>query len=341
MISRNILFKNKLNSVKIKIPKKYKKTFSELREEYLNNKIPLLQSFEKNYKINFNKKNIKKIKKESSFNIIGMGGSTLGSKAIYSFLSNKIKKKFYFFDSLEEKKISFLKKKKQNNIIISKSGNTLETIVNFNLILKNCRSNSNIFITESKSSTLRELAKKFRDEIIEHKNFIGGRYSVMSEVGMLPAYLMGLKIEKFKKLNNLILNKNFINCLISNVFSIHKLMIKKKNNCVILNFDPDMHDFCLWYQQLIAESLGKKGKGFLPIISSVPKDHHSLLQYYLDGPKNYFYTFFSTKHFKNFTLKDKSLLGTFDYLEKKSLEKIINTQKEANENIFLKKKNSF
>ena len=72
----------------------------------------------------------------------------------------------------------------------------------------------NIFITENKKSYLYLLAQKLKAEIIHHNNFIGGRYSVLSEVGMLPAELMGLKIKNFKQLNNLIKNKKFINALI-------------------------------------------------------------------------------------------------------------------------------
>ena len=60
----------------------------------------------------------------------------------------------------------------------------------------------------------------------------------------------------------------------------------KYNNLIFLNYSPEVEKFCYWCQQLIAESLGKKNKGFLPVISNAPKDHHSLLQLYLDGPKD-------------------------------------------------------
>ena len=90
------------------------------------------------------------------------------------------------------------------------------------------KKNKNIFITEKKISFLTTLAKKLKIEVIEHKNFIGGRYSVLSEVGMLPAELMGLKINKFKQLNSLIKNKYFLNKLTSNVCSILYFIKKKK-----------------------------------------------------------------------------------------------------------------
>ena len=138
-----------------------------------------------------------------------MGGSILGTEAIYDFLKFKIKKKINFYNNLNNQ-IKLEKKKKTLNLIISKSGNTLETISNFNLILNFQKKNKNIVITENKSSFLTLLAKKLKAEIIEHKNYIGGRYSVLSEVGMLPAQLLGLNEKKFKRFNNLIKNKSFL-----------------------------------------------------------------------------------------------------------------------------------
>ena len=107
---------------------------------------------------------------------------------------------------------------------------------------------------------------------------------------MLPAELMGLKESKFKRFNHLIKNKYFFNSIISNVVNIVELVNRKKLNSVILNYDETADNFLKWYQQLVAESLGKKGNGILPIISTMPKDNHSLMQFYLDGQKNNFYT---------------------------------------------------
>src|SRR6056300_690078 len=114
-----------------------------------------------------------------------MGGSILGAKAIFYFLKNKIKKKVKFIDNLvpNYKKI----KNKDLNIIVSKSGNTLETIINSNIY--SSKNNKNIFITENTENYLRNFAMKLKAEVVDHNNFIGGRYSVLSEVGMLPAFL--------------------------------------------------------------------------------------------------------------------------------------------------------
>ena len=103
---------------------------------------------------------------------------------------------------------------------------------------------------------------------------------------------MGLSEKKFKQLNNLIKNKNFLNNLTVNVSTIINLLNNGKFTSVILNYDDRSESLFRWYQQLVAESLGKKGKGILPIVSTMPRDNHSLMQFYLDGPKKNFFTFF-------------------------------------------------
>ena len=168
-------------------------------------------------------------------------------------------------------------------MIVSKSGNTLETITNANILIN--KKDENIIITENKNSYLRSLANKIKCKIIDHNNYIGGRYSVLSEVGMVPAELMGLSSNKFRVYNQLIKNKYFTNSLINNVSNILSLINKKKSNSIIINYDQQSSDLFYWYQQLVAESLGKKGKGILPIISNMPKDNHSVMQLYLDGKK--------------------------------------------------------
>ena len=181
------------------------------------------------------------------------------------------------------------------------------------------------------------LAKKLKAEIIHHNNFIGGRYSVLSEVGMLPAELMGLSVTKFKQLNNLIKNKKFINSLIINTNNTLFFLRKKKFNSIILNYDESSDSLFKWYQQLIAESLGKKGKGIMPIISTMPKDNHSVMQLYLDGQKNNFFTFFNVREKKSDQINNGRILSSFKYLKNKNLAKIILSQKLATEKVFLNK----
>ena len=314
--------KNRINS----ITKKY----NELLKE--NNMI--VQSLSKNYKDSFNKKIIKKYVKKKNYRLFGMGGSTLGAQTIYSFLNHKIKKNFEFFDNLQPNRK--LKKNNNTNLIISKSGNTIETIANVNVFVK--KTDENIIITENKKNYLFLLAEKLKADIIHHNNFIGGRYSVLSEVGMLPAELMGLNSNHFRQFNSLIKNKKFVKNLLSNVATSIYLINKKKFNSVIINYDEKSEDLFKWYQQLVSESLGKKKKGILPIVSNMPKDNHSVMQLYLDGFQNNFYTFFIVNDNNSERIKNKDILSSHNFLKNKNLFEIIFAQKKATEIVFKKKK---
>ncbi len=329
MLTKNINFKNfKFN----KNNKNVLKLFNNLIKE----KNEILKSLGTDYEDSFKNKDLSIFKKYPIVSIIGIGGSILGAKCIYNFLKKKIKKKFIFKDDLE---IKNLNNRKSLNLIISKSGNTLETIINSNILIK--KNSPNIFITENKKNYLSTLALKLKSEIIHHNNFIGGRYSVLSEVGMLPAEMMGLNIKKFRKFNELIKNKYFINSLISNVSNTLHLIKRNKFNSVILNYDPGSDDLFYWYQQLIAESLGKKGKGIFPIISNMPKDNHSLMQLYLDGIKNNFYTFFFYKDNNSKIVNNNNILDTHKYLKDKKILDIKFSQYAATIKVFLEKKIPF
>ena len=289
------------------------------------------------YKYSFKKKEIKKFKKNSDYRVIGIGGSSLGTKAIYDFLKYKIKKNFTFIDNLNSS--YFKNKKNYTNLIVSKSGNTLETIVNSNIILK--KGDKNIFITENKKSYLYLYAQKLKADIIHHNNFIGGRFSVLSEVGMLPAELMGLKPDNFKRFNYLVKNKNFVNNLISNVNSIIYFSKKNKFNSIVINYDKNSESIFKWYQQLVAESLGKKKKGILPIVSNMPRDNHSVMQLYLDGFENNFFTFFYVKDQKSNKINNDLILNSQKELKNKKISDVSYLQKQATENVFRNKKIPF
>ena len=293
----------------------------------------LIQSLGKNYKDSFNKKELQKYNKFKKLRVIGMGGSSLGTNAIYNFLKKSIKKEFIFVDNLRP-----LNKKKTDkflNLVVSKSGNTLETIINSNIFIN--KKDQNIFITENNENYLYKLAEKLKAKIVHHNNFIGGRYSVLSEVGMLPAELMGLNPNKFRQLNNLITNQKYLNALVSNVSSTLYLLKKKKFNSIIINYDESSKNLFTWYQQLIAESLGKKNRGLLPVVSNMPKDNHSVMQLFLDGFKNNFFTFFYVHEKNSPKIVNKYNLSSKNFFKNKNLNQIIYAQKKATENIFKRK----
>ena len=319
---KNFNFKSKNTSIKKKL------------NFLLNEKNEIIKSLSKNYKNSFNPNILSKYKKNKIFRLIGMGGSSLGTQAIHDFLKEKIKKNFIFVNNLlPNQKVN--KKSRFTNIVVSKSGNTIETITNANILIK--KKDKNIFITENKKNYLYLLAEKLKAEIIHHNNYIGGRYSVLSEVGMLPAELMGLNANNFRCFNLLVKNKNFMNSLIANVGSTLHFIKNKKFNSIIINYDEQSENLFKWYQQLVAESLGKKKKGLLPIISNMPKDNHSVMQLYLDGTDNNFFTFFSVNQNKSEKINNNLVLSQQSYLKNKNLFKIISAQKKATERVFDKK----
>ena len=328
-----------------KLHLKYKKLFNQVNNK---SKIPnqFFYLFNKNYKLSTKISDLKRFKKFNTVVLIGMGGSILGSEAIYRYLNNNIKKKFYFLGDLDIAKINKLKKKitikKTLFLIISKSGNTTETLSNFfylDILKKN--SKNIIVITEKKDSILFDITKKFNLFFIEHKKYIGGRYSVLSDVGLVPAYFMGINISKLRKNIYKYISSNQI--LKESSIKLANILIQKKiPNLVFLNYSKNLEKFLFWAQQLIAESLGKKNQGFFPTVSTVPKDHHSLLQLYLDGPKDKLFIIFSIdeKPTKKLSI-NKFLNKKKFFINNKSLNQIKSAQKNALIETLKKNKISF
>ncbi len=296
-----------------------------------------------NFKLSFKLKDLQRFKRYNSIAIIGMGGSILASEAIYCFLKDKIKKKIFFFDDLDTQKIKKFKSNFNKNktlfLIISKSGNTIETISNliFLKILKKKAKNV-VLISEKKNNFLYSVSKELDIFFVEHKDYIGGRYSVFSEAGLIPAYFMGMDILGLRKNLKINFDKKRKKILRESSIKLSNILVKKKiTNLILLNYSPRLNKFMYWYQQLIAESLGKMNKGFLPTISNVPKDHHSLLQLYLDGPKDKLYYFFSLDEKDISKININKKYKQLSYLKNKSLEKIKDAQKSSLIKVFRKR----
>ena len=340
MIKSNLFIKNNIQQKHLnnnsfrKLSKEFKKIILNINHDIKNTK-KTLNVLNDKFKFNFKIKDLKKFKKFKTIAIIGMGGSILGTEAICGFLKIKIKKKIYFFNNLDSNEISNFKKKENFKkvlfLIISKSGNTIETLSNtfaLDIIKKN--SKNIIIISEKKNSLLFSISKKFNLFYVEHKNHIGGRYSVLSEVGIIPAYLMGINILKLRSNNLKFLNGKEMLYLKDSAIKLANLLNSKKiNNLIFLCYSQELEKFLFWCQQLIAESLGKKNKGFLPMISSAPKDHHSLLQLYLDGPKNKLFHIFSVDEKSKEKMNIKKKLNMNYFLNKKNLSKVKLAQKNA------------
>jgi glucose-6-phosphate isomerase len=308
----------------------------------INDKKDVFHSLSKKFNFDFKYSDLAKFNKYKSIILIGMGGSVLGAKALYSFCNDKIKKKFIFFDNLDQIKIEKTKKevdlKNSLFILVSKSGNTLETLINSNLFKDKINKKNTIIITEKKTNLLNTFAKNKKILQIDHKNFIGGRYSVLSEVGVIPAYFMGLQIKNFRKNLLSFFKSKKKSLLIDNVVKLsHIYKYKKINSIIMLNYAPEVNNFLYWCQQLVAESLGKKGMGILPVISPAPRDHHSLMQLYLDGPKDKLFYIFSSKLEKKIKINKNVFGKDLSFVENKDFAKAKDAQKNALTQVLRKK----
>ncbi len=347
-IYKNIYFESFVPVDKFKNFKNQNKKFLNYLIEKTKDNIKkdqnIFNSFSREFKLNFNLNELTRYKKFKRIITIGLGGSILGAQAINFFLKKKTKKELIFVNNLEVNQINKLNKIKnlENSlfIIISKSGNTLEVLSVINSLKNKANFNqkNSLIITENKRSFLSSFAQKLKIKIIFHRKYIGGRYSVFSETALVPCFLSDINIVKLKKniLKFLYAKKTI---LIKNLINLLKIYNSKKiNSLILLNYSKELEYFMLWCQQLIAESLGKKGKGKLPSISVGPRDHHSLLQLYLDGPKDNFFYIFSLKNKKK-TNKNKELFE--DALNNKSMNELLDNQKNAMIALFKNKKIPF
>ena len=345
VFKNNIQLKNLKSNSRNYLIKRYNKILLEIKKDLKNNK-KTISVLDDNFKLNIKIKDLKKFKKFNKIAFICMGGSIIGIEAVYNFFQLKITKKIYFFNNIDEKKIISFKKKENLSkvlfVIISKSGNTVETLSNtFSLNIIKKKANNIILISE-KNNLLSSLSKELNLFHIEHRDYIGGRYSVLSEAGLIPAYLMGINIKKFRsKILNCFDNKN-LNFLKESTIKLASLISSKKfSSLIFLNYSPELEKFLYWCQQLLAESLGKKNKGLLPMVSTAPKDHHSLLQLYLDGPNDKIFNIFSFENNSELktTIPKGSSVGSF--FNKKKLNKIKNAQRYALIKVLKKKQIPF
>ena len=325
---------NKYKSAKTKLIKLIKrKSFGFIEDLYENN-------FNKIQKI------VQKLKKFQNVIFLGTGGSSLGGKTLVSlkknFYTNDLNPKIFFIENVDENSIEGLLKNINLNktavVVISKSGETIETLSQF-FYLKNkfkIFKNNVFIITENKKSTLKEIQEKEKLYFIEHKENIGGRFSIFSMVGLIPGALSGCNIENFKIGAKSILKKilknnseNFDDYFFPS-FAITSLNKKKINISVMMPYVDRLKNFSSWYKQLWAESIGKDNKGITPVDALGTVDQHSQLQLYLDGPADKFFTLIGKKtKIKNKINCKFGNKNIYSVLHNKSLEELMNAELQA------------
>jgi len=277
--------------------------------------------------------------------VIGIGGSSLGAKAVYEFIKpvRKLPRELYFFESTDPINIveilSKIDLKKTHFLVISKSGNTVETFSIYKYIYSlQSDISAYTFITDPNSS-LEKYANEMNASVLHLPHNVGGRFSVLSTVGLVPLALCGIDIQSLLAGADTIKKSFFDHGYIQDIL-LKKAVYYAKNhaqyhiNCIFA-YSETLKYFCEWYVQLWGESLGKHqchsafNVGLTPIGLIGPKDQHSFLQLIMEGTRDKSVTFIKIDDFhENIIIPDISLphLETLNSLNDLPFSKLINMQ---------------
>jgi len=289
----------------------------------------------------------KKVTKDYIF-IVGIGGSSLGTKAIYTFLrtTNNFNKKIFFLDTIDPLRINYLLNLGDLNnsqfIIISKSGSTIEPLSILKYLSTKVKiSKDNCCVIAGERTSLWEFASINNLNKFQIPDNVGGRFSVFSSVGLLPLAIIGVDIQKLldgcKAVHESFFNKGeYYNLIINKA----RFLVENKSRFsmnIIFSYSSVFRDFNRWFVQLWAESLGKKNingtrQGLTPISLIGPDDQHSFLQLIMDGPRDKTVTFFKIDNLKDESIipnKERFSCFGLDYLNDKSFNELINLQADS------------
>ena len=324
-------------------------------DQIKKSKEPLLLSFLNQFN-NYQKEELNKLgsyyqKNFKDVIILGTGGSSKAGRtfvqiAYRTFGRHPKFPNITFLENIDFQDFNDLFKKinlkKTGIIVISKSGETNETLVQFLIFLSKYKESFQklkiekyfTVITKKGSSSLRNLANDFSIGVIDLDNNLSGRFSAFSPIGLLPAAISGLNVQNITKgalsLLNEYLKKQQI--IPSEGAALHYAAQNSKINIsVLLTYTERLRNFGYWHEQLIAESLGKKNKGFTPVHSMGATDQHSLLQLFLEGPKDKLITFITLKKQKDQIKINNNLISKvkkLSFLKKESLNKLLDFEME-------------
>jgi glucose-6-phosphate isomerase len=280
--------------------------------------------------------------------VIGIGGSSLGAKAVYEFIKphNALQRALYFFESTDPINITTLLAKLDLDtthfLVISKSGSTIETFSIYKYIysLQN-NQNAYTFITDP-GSDLEKYAQGISAAVLHLPSNVGGRFSVLSAVGLIPLALAGVKIEPLlegaKRLRESFFSAGYMkDTLLKKAVFYAQNHAKYNINCIFA-YSETLKYFCEWYVQLWGESLGKHQRhsafhvGLTPIGLIGPKDQHSFLQLIMEGTRDKSVTFIKIEDFnEEITIPNITLphLESLDMLNGLPFSKLINMQCDA------------
>jgi len=292
--------------------------------------------------------NYSKTIKQTNIFIVGIGGSSLGTKAIHKFLNTRrrFEKRLFFLDTSDPLEINFLLSNididDSHFIIISKSGNTIETISIFKYLYHKVNiSNKTCTVITENNNPLYDFSTQKNIKTFEIKKNVGGRFSVFSPVGLLPLAIIGVDILKLldgcKTVHNSFFEKSYY---YDHIINKARFLVENKSrfvNNIIFSYSTVFSEFNKWYVQLWAESLGKINingtrQGLTPIALLGPDDQHSFLQLIIDGVRNKTVTILKIDNLMDNSKipanSDLSILNA-DFLDNKSFNELINFQADA------------
>ena len=319
---------------------------------------------------------VNKVRSATTIVVIGIGGSNLGTMAIYETLKGKYyneleKKKVYFADTVDSHKIQDIAKliekelKQKRKVvlnIISKSGGTTEPIANFQILLQTLKKyhkkdyNKYVVATTQENSKLFEVAKKEEFHILDMPHKVGGRYSVLSAVGVFPLQFLGVDMKKVfkgaKEMRDICLEKSYKkNPAMRSASFLYTHAKKGRNIANTFLFSPQLENVGKWYRQLMGESIGKEWNknhtkkvhcGITPSTSIGSTDLHSITQLYLGGPDDKSYVFVHVNSVPKVKLgNEKDYDAIVPHLQKRPLEEIMNAILRGVQEAFRKKKKPF
>lgn len=288
-------------------------SYLQIKKDLKEGKIPQIQAIFDENSINEVKNIAEQIKSYKKILVLGVGGSSLGGKA---FTAIGDEDKIDFLESIDpvtvDKKLQKIDLDNCFFIVISKSGNTVETISQTLILIDRIKklkienfAEKFLFITQDLDNPISNIAKTIGSQICMHPSDVGGRFSCFTIVGLLPAILAGVNIDKILQGAKSELD-DFMGDVQNNVTQAveiqNKLFDEGFTGNVVMPYIDDLKRYTDWYRQLWAESLGKNGFGSTPINSMGTIDQHSQLQLYLEGPRDKFFTFFVTKKHRSDTL---------------------------------------
>lgn len=293
-----------------------------------------------------------KTKEIKNLVLLGIGGSSLGTETIFQALLNPLhnmtesarngKPRYFILDNIDPHRINsiihFIEKEKDRTllIVISKSGETPETISQF-MIFKKLLQNTKDFreriivITDRNKGILKEIVDSEGYPVLNVPEGVGGRFSVLTPVGLFPSLTMGINIEALVNgaqkmalhIKNTRAPKNMGIVLASILYLMNR---KGKHIHVIMPYCDRLSGFADWLRQLEGESLGKNGLGATPLKSPGVTDQHSQLQLYIDGPKDKCIMFLYSSSEKRQIPGSFPYIKELDYLAQKDLKDLFHAE---------------